>query len=87
MSEQSVIEVQQGIWINAEWLRQAGLGLRYRVVIEPGEIRIVDASFDSAQKQPTEAQRDFLRALGRDAQPGGLPNAAEDHDQYLYSRK
>jgi hypothetical protein len=41
MSEQEVLEVQHGIWINERWIRDAQLGTRLQIVVRPGEIRIV----------------------------------------------
>jgi hypothetical protein len=86
MPEQE-LEVQQGIWIDAQWLRQAGLGSRYRVVVQPGEIRITGVTAATEPEAPSTAQWEVLRSLGRDAQPGQLPNAAEEHDRYLYGKE
>lgn len=33
-----------------------------------------------------QAGWDIFNALGRDAQPGALPDAAAKHDMYLYSK-
>jgi uncharacterized protein (DUF433 family) len=63
-------------------LEAAKAHLLQELMIEPGEIRIVDAE----PEQPSEVQWDFLRALGRNAEPGQLPNAAEEHDQDPYRK-
>lgn len=86
MPEHQVLEVQQGIWIDAVWLRLAGLGTRYQVLVEPGEIRIVSAPAASEQQATINAPWDLFRSLGQDAEPGLLPNAAEEHDRYLYGK-
>lgn len=41
MLEREVLEVQQGIWINEHWIRDAQLGTRLQIVVRPGEIRIL----------------------------------------------
>lgn len=42
MFQQQTVELQkmQGVWIDTQWLQQAGLGENIRIVIEPGEIRL-----------------------------------------------
>ncbi len=44
MQEQQKLAVQQGIWIDEQWIRKAGLGPQLRVLIRPGEIRILPAT-------------------------------------------
>jgi len=86
MAEQRVLEVQQGIWIDMRWLQQAGLSSRYQVVVLPGEIRIVGVCDDTQQAVPSEKEWNVLRSLGSDAEAGQLPNAAVEHDRYLYGK-
>jgi len=86
MGDQEVVEVQQGIWIDERWLRDASLGPRLRVVVLPGEIRILTAPPEQESQKLSEAGWDVFRTLGRDAQPGRLPNAAVEHDRYLYGK-
>jgi hypothetical protein len=82
---QEVLEVQHGIWIDEQWIRDAGLGRRLRVIVQPGEIRIVPTLPET--ETPSLSQGwDVFRSLGNDAQPGQLDNAAEDHDRYLYGK-
>ncbi len=86
MSEQPVLEVQQGIWIDKRWLRDAGLGSRLQISVQPGEIRIVAAPTEAEQKEPSEQGWEVFRSLGCDAQAGQLQNAAIEHDRYLYGK-
>ncbi|MBA3943465.1 MAG: hypothetical protein H0X37_02755 [Herpetosiphonaceae bacterium] len=78
------VELQQCIWIDATYLRDAGLGPHLQVVVQPGEIRIVAVPAEHEQRAPSQEGWDVLRALGHDAEPGLLSNAAEEHDRYLY---
>ena len=86
MPNQQVLEVQQGIWIDQRWIRNAELGTRVRVVVQPGEIRILAVPTEGKQQEVSEDGWDVFRSLGRDAQPGQLPNAAVEHDRYLYGK-
>ena len=86
MPNQQVLEVQQGIWIDERWIRNAGLGTRLRVVVQSGEIRILAMPTEGEPRELSEDGWDVFRSLGRDAQPGQLPNAAVEHDCYLYGK-
>ena len=86
MSDHEVLNVQQGIWINEQWIRNAGLGTRLQVVVRPGEIRILPVP-DEAERPESPKGWEVFRSLGRDAQPGRLPNAAIEHDRYLYGKE
>lgn len=88
MPDQKVLEVQRGIWIDEQAIRSARLGTRLRVVVQPGEIRILAMLTEAEQKEASESKKgwDVFRSLGRDAQPGQLPNAAVEHDRYLYGK-
>ncbi|MFQ5814391.1 MAG: hypothetical protein ACE5I2_14535 [Anaerolineae bacterium] len=86
MPAQKVLKVQQGIWINEQWIRHAGLGARLQVVVQPGEIRILPVPGE-AERQQSPKGWEVFRSLGRDAQPGQLPNAAVEHDRYLYEKE
>ena len=83
-----ILEVERGIWISEQWLREADLGQRIRVTVGPREIRILDILPEnlSEQEQPSEQGWQMLRSLGVDAEPGRLPNAATGHDGYLYAK-
>lgn len=85
MFDQEVLEVQQGVWINEQWIRDAKLGTRLQVVVRPGEIRILPVPDDAEQEVSTRGWDVFL-SLGRTAQSGRLPNAAVEHDRYLYGK-
>jgi hypothetical protein len=86
MVDQEVLEVQQGIWIDEQWIRNAGLGTRLQVVVRPGEIRILPVR-DESERQESSKGWEVFRSLGRDTQPGRLPNAAVEHDRYLYGKE
>ena len=87
MPMQQTLEVQQGIWISEQWIRRAGLGARLRVLVLPGEIRILSAPVKVGQRAVSARGWDVFRSMGRDAPPGQLPNAAVEHDRYLYGKK
>ncbi|MCC6445042.1 MAG: hypothetical protein IT210_16490 [Armatimonadetes bacterium] len=87
MSEQQVLEVKQGIWIDERLLRDAGLGRDLLLVVEPGEIRILPAASEVQETPEKEAAWEVFRSLGKEARPGELPNAAEEHDRYLYGKQ
>jgi hypothetical protein len=80
-----IVEVQEGIWIDEQWIQDAGLGRQLRVIIRPGEIRIVPVQPD-VEIVGTAKGWDAFRALGNDAQTGRLTNAAAEHDRYLYGK-
>ena len=86
MSAQKVLEVQQGIWIDEQWIRNAGLGIRLQVIVQPGEIRILPV-MDEVERRESPTGWEVFRSLGYDAQPGRLANAAVEHDRYLYEKK
>jgi hypothetical protein len=86
MPDQEVLEVQQGIWIDEQWIRNAGLGTHLQVVVRPGEIRIIPV-LDEAERPESPKCWEIFRSLGRDTQPGRLPNAAVEHDRYLYEKE
>jgi len=86
MLDQEVLEVQQGIWIDEQWIHNARLGARLQVVVQPGEIRILPVA-DEAERRESPKGWEVFRSLGRDAQPGRLPNAAAEHDRYLYGKE
>ena len=86
MSNQQVLEVQQGIWIDERWIRNAELGTRLRVVVQSGEIRILDMPTEVEPEEVSEDGWEVFRSLGRDAQHGQLSNAAVEHDRYLYGK-
>jgi hypothetical protein len=83
--EHEILEVQHGIWIDERWIRDAGLEGQLRVLIQPGEIRILPATSRDDSKSSSKGW-DVFRSLGNNAQPGQLKNASEDHDGYLYGK-
>ncbi len=87
MSTTRSLEVQQGIWIDKEWLRSAGLGSQLQVTVQSGEIRIVAAPAEIESQTPSEKGWSIFRSLGRNnAQSGKLQNASLHHDRYLYGK-
>ncbi len=82
---QKNLEVQEGIWIDKQWIRDAGLGSHLQITVKSGEIRIVPAQLDDEKISSSKGWAIF-RTLGNDAQPGQLENAAGDHDHYLYGK-
>lgn len=49
-----VLEVKQGIWLDEQLLRRAGLGAQWQVLVQPGEIRIVPVAVSDAQSAPED---------------------------------
>ena len=86
MSSIRVLKVQQGIWIDDEWLQSAGLGTRLQVILQNGEIRIIAAPTYSASPIPSEQAWRVFRALGKQARAGRLADASVRHDEYLYRK-
>lgn len=43
MTEAVVLEEQKGLWIEAQLLQQAGLGARFQIIVEAGQIRVLPA--------------------------------------------
>ena len=80
-----VLEVQEGVWIAEELIRDAGLGHRLHVIVAPGEIRLV-AAREEEMAPGTEKGWQIFRSLGQHASEGRLPDASVDHDRYLYSK-
>jgi len=87
MQEKQVLNVSQGVWIDARWLHKAGLGSRLQVEVKPGEIRIHSVSDTIGNENPSEKGWKAFLSLGDNALPGRLRNAAQDHDRYLYGKE
>lgn len=87
MSKTKMLKVQQGIWIDEQWLQSAGLGSNLKVVVQSGEIRIVAASPTEAEpKSSSKRGWEVFRSLGKSASVGKLKNAGVEHDKYLYGK-
>ena len=82
----TVLEVRQGIWINKEWLKTAGLSGRLHVLVQPGEIRILPGPA-AVERVGTAVGWNTFRTLGDEATLGQLPDAAAEHDRYLYGKQ
>jgi hypothetical protein len=80
------VTVREGVWIDEEWLRTAGLGRTLQIEVQPGEIRISDLPTEDISDEPSPRGWEAFRDMGRKAQPGKLPNASIDHDRYLYGK-
>jgi hypothetical protein len=85
MAEQQVLDVQHGIWLDADWLEKAGLGSHIQVIVQPGEIRILTAPPESEPPKESEDGWDVFLSLEAGALPGKLHNASTNHDRYLYA--
>jgi hypothetical protein len=85
MLHEQELEVRQGIWIDKEWLKNAGLGGRLSVLVQPGEIRILPTK-ETSRQVGTASGWAIFQTLGDDAASGQLPNAAAEHDRYLYGK-
>lgn len=86
MSATQTLEVQQGIWIDEQWLQSAGLGSRLQVTVQSGEIRISTAPAKVAPPSSSAMAWSIFRSLGKNAKAGKLPNAAMEHDRFLYGK-
>ena len=88
MTQRATAMLQHGIWIDQQRLAEAGLQAPLEIAVQPGEINIRSAAPDhGTSDEPAnepEALWDVFRSLGRDAQPGRLPNPSLRHDRYLY---
>ncbi len=87
MQEQQQLIVQQGVWIDEQWIREAGLGPQLRVLIRPGEIRILPAPENNELPKEATYGWEIFRCLGDDAPTGRLADAAAEHDKYLYGKE
>jgi len=86
MSATQTLEVQQGVWINEQWLQSAGLGSRLQVTVQSGEIRIATAPAKITPSISSAMAWSIFRSLGKNAKVGKLQNAAVEHDRYLYGK-
>ncbi|MCI0617434.1 hypothetical protein L0244_31050 [bacterium] len=80
------MEVQQGIWIDEQWLKSAGLGSRLQVIVQSGEIRIAAAPANNVSPISSATAWSIFRSLGKNAKAGKLHNASVEHDRYLYGK-
>lgn len=87
MSEQQILEVQQGIWIDASWLKKAGNGSSIEIVIELGEIRIQTATFNDLEVKDSQDGWDVFLSLEADAPVGKLQDVSSNPDRYLYNKE
>lgn len=85
MTQTQEIELQQGLWIQQQWLIEAGLDDKVQIVIQEGEIRIISAA-QSAHKKKQEAGWDVFLSLEKDAPTGDVKDVSTNHDNYLYQK-
>lgn len=52
MPGKEIIHIQQGVWIDEQWLKKAGLGMHVQIKFLPGEIRIQSAPALPGEKKP-----------------------------------
>ena len=86
MSNTKILKVQQGIWLDDQWLQAAGLGSSLKVVVQSGEIRIIAAPKEVESKTSPGRGWEVFRSLGKNASVGKLKNAGVEHDKYLYGK-
>lgn len=86
MTTLQIVEAKQGILIEEQLLQSAGLGSHLQIIVQAGEIRIVTAHIPAPTITSEKGWKVF-RALGNNARKGKLPNAAVDHDHYLYGKR
>jgi len=86
MPATQTLEVQQGVWINAQWLKSAGLGSRLQVTAQSGEIRIAAAPAKNVPPISSAIAWSVFRSLGKNVKTGKLKNASVEHDHYLYGK-
>jgi len=86
MPATQTLEVQQGIWIDEQWLKSAELGSHLQVTVQSGEIRIAVAPAKIASPISSTMGWSTFRSLGKNAKAGKLKNASVEHDRYLYGK-
>ena len=84
MTQSQVIELEQGLWIQPQWLKEAGLNDKVQIVIQEGEIHLKRASDTSNLKQ--EEGWEMFLSLEEDAPTGQITDLSVNHDNYLYQK-
>lgn len=84
MTQTQIVELEQGLWIQQNWLKQAGLDDKVQIVIQQGEIRILAAITSLNQNQ--EKGWDVFLSLEKDAPKGQVADISTNHDNYLYQK-
>ena len=77
------LEIRQGLWIDEQWLKEAGLGPHVQVIMQSGEIRIQQVAEHERSTRISSRGWDTFQKLGNNAPMGILDNASEHHDRYL----
>lgn len=81
-----MLKVQQGVGIDEQWLRSAGLGSNLKIIVQSGEISIIAAPTKVKSKISSKRGWEVFRSLGKNASVGKLKNAGVEHDKYLYGK-
>ena len=84
MYEQQLLELRQGVWINRRYLEEAGLTNKLKIIVQQGEIRILDATPNESETIGTEEGWEAFLSIEAEASPGKLSDASTNHDRYLY---
>ena len=61
--------------------------VRKALDLQPSALVQVVLSVPEADREEVKAAWDLFQEMGREAVSGRLPNAATEHDRYLYGRK
>jgi hypothetical protein len=84
MTQSQVIELEQGPWIQPQWLKEAGLNDKVQIVIQEGEIRLLRALATSNLKE--EEGWEMFLSLEKDAPTGQITDVSANYDNYLYQK-
>lgn len=72
MKDAVVLEGQKGLWIEEQLPRKAGLGERFQIVVEAGQIRILPTATVSEQRFPYEITASKASAVLKEARQEAL---------------
>ena len=65
MPEKEIIHVQQGVWIDEQWLQKAGLGTHVKIEFMPGEIHIQSATNFTGEKKTIKKRVEYVKDFGQ----------------------
>ena len=85
MFDREILEAQQGIWINKRWIHDAKLGKRLKVVVRPGEIRILPMPEKPMPEETEAAAASEDPVLAVAGILSGEPPSAEEIERELYT--
>lgn len=84
MTQTQIAELKQGLWIEQNWLQEAGLDDKVQIIIQDGEIRILAVTATTQQNQETGWE--VFLSLEKNAPTGENANVSTNHDNYLYQK-